>query len=149
MSASQPLLSKYNKPEFRVVVCGSSDYQEIGTMSDVLSGFRVKFPKMEIIQGGSNGADTIALSYACHHKLTHKSYPIKRSKYGKNAYGVRNQKMISEENPDVVLIFHSDVNSSANSLDLIVRALDLKIQTLLIPKDMDSLIIMTDKMIKR
>jgi len=50
------------------------------------------------------------------------SFPADWKSYGKGAGPIRNQLMLDEGKPDLVLAFHNDISSSRGTADMIRRA---------------------------
>jgi hypothetical protein len=60
---------------------------------------------IEIIEGGAKGADQIARNFGFRESIPVKTFPANWLKYGPKAGPIRNQKMIDEGKPDIVLAF--------------------------------------------
>lgn len=58
-----------------------------------------------IIQGGAKGADTLAYLWAADNKKPCKEYRAEWDKYGRAAGTLRNETMLLDSNPDLVLAF--------------------------------------------
>lgn len=58
-----------------------------------------------IISGAARGADDVAIQWAVLHDLTPLEYPADWKKYGKAAGVIRNQFMLDDSKPDIVLAF--------------------------------------------
>lgn len=108
----------------RVLICGGVDYDKYYTLSHALHFFcrktdsmrwevfrswgrndRIKVPNILIIHGAAIGADSLADIWARENKCPVESYPAEWDKYGKKAGYIRNQQMIDEGYPDVVIAF--------------------------------------------
>ena len=79
-----------------------------------------------IAHGDAPGADTMAGNWANWHLIKVTRFPAEWRKYGKSAGPVRNQKMIDEGKPDLVVAFPGG-NGTA---DMCRRAGDAGIRTL-------------------
>ena len=87
----------------KVIVCGSRDWDDIWFLWDVLGQ---QEPKISfLIQGGAKGADEHARSWAKAHEVPQQEYEADWNKHGKAAGPIRNQKMLDEGKPDVVIAF--------------------------------------------
>ncbi len=75
-----------------------------------------------IVEGGANGADTIAKEEAEKLGYTVKEYPADWNQYGPAGGPIRNQKMIKCEKPDMVIAFHNNLKASKGTLDMLTRA---------------------------
>lgn len=104
-------------PGFRVLVCGSRTFANgpiIGTMlSGVPSGSTV-------IHGAAKGADTHAAVWADKLGLDIEPYPAEWTKHGKRAGFLRNQRMLVEGKPDVVIAFVDKPLAQSVGTDMMV-----------------------------
>ena len=57
-------------------------------------------------------------------------FPADWNKYGKAAGVLRNQQMLDEGHPDLVVYFHKDIENSKGTKDMIIRAIDANIRTI-------------------
>ena len=133
-NGEQPLLKTVT-----ILVCGSRNYDDAETISNVLNMCRKKYGNISIIHGGCSGADTIASYYAVYCKISSKAYPADWKKYGKGAGPIRNTQMLDEGNPSLVLAFHRDINSSKGTRNMAIQAMKRRIPVSLIPKKSDSI----------
>ena len=106
-------------PEYVVLVTGSRYWSDRLVIYDILK----ELPKDTlIIQGGARGADTLAREVAEELGLEVKTFKAEWDKYGKSAGPIRNQKMLDETHPSLVLVFHSDIEHSKGTKDMVNRA---------------------------
>ena len=85
----------------KALVCGGCHYVNGTHVDSVLD----KFMPNEIVCGGASGADDLAVDWAKRHgKVAHIYFPDWDTN-GKAAGPMRNQKMLDEEKPDVVIAF--------------------------------------------
>lgn len=85
----------------RVLVCGSRNYNDehrVFTELDAIS------PSL-IIEGGADGAYALAVLWAEARSCELASFPADWAKHGRAAGPIRNQQMIDEGKPDLVLAF--------------------------------------------
>jgi hypothetical protein len=100
----------------RVLVCGSRDWQDIHAIRMRL----VKLPpSSEILHGDAPGADTIAKWLAEDFGFTVRAFPADWKTHDKAAGPIRNRLML-DENPDLVIAFHR--NGSRGTADTIAEA---------------------------
>lgn len=86
----------------RVLVCGGRDYTNYEVVSRELS----KLENVEvIIHGQARGADKLAGRWAKENDIPVEAYPADWDKYGKGAGPIRNQQMLDEGKPDLVVAF--------------------------------------------
>lgn len=85
--------------------------------------------KIEIVlDGAARGADSLGHKVAVELGLKTKRYPANWLAYGKSAGPYRNQKMLAEGQPTIVLAFHSDIENSKGTKDMIARAKKVKVK---------------------
>ena len=102
----------------RVLVCGSRYFDNEPFIFDELR----KLPEgTTIISGGATGADSIAHKFAKLNEYPVKVFQAEWSKYGRAAGPIRNQKMLDEGKPDLVLAFFKE-KYSAGTVDMVSRA---------------------------
>lgn len=100
----------------RVLVCGSREWDDEPIVFNVLDGYLEQqrytnrfLPNDEplvVIQGGAKGADAIAAAWGCENTdVRHEQYPADWATHGKAAGPLRNQQMLDEGKPDVVIAF--------------------------------------------
>ena len=104
--------------KMRVLVCGDRDWKSHKIIKEYL-----RFLKPEVvIEGECRGADLIAKEVARELGIPIAAYPAMWSKHGKAAGHVRNQQMLKEGKPDLVLAFHSDIEESFGTADMLAKA---------------------------
>lgn len=93
-----------------------------------------RFAPMVVIDGHAPGADQIAHDWYDQHplgkvptpaadeRLLLMCFPANWSKYGKAAGPVRNQQMLNEGQPNLVIGFHNDIASSTGTADMLKRS---------------------------
>lgn len=119
-----------------ILICGSRDWNDFPTVKKYLEEIKQKsmatndeqLPK--IIHGGCKGADSIAGYLA-----TQLGFPIRVFKadwlsHGKSAGPKRNQQMLDEGHPNLVVAFHDALESSKGTLDMVTRARKANITTI-------------------
>lgn len=78
---------------------------------------------IEIVSGAARGADSAASAYAIANNLKLHEFPADWKRYGPSAGPIRNQQMIDEARPDLVVAFPGKTGTQ----DMIRRALENKI----------------------
>lgn len=91
----------------RVLVCGGRKYNNIDAVWEALNALVPTRAESElvIIHGDCTGADSIADKWANAHGVPVVKFPADWRKYGRRAGPIRNQWMIVEGKPDLVLAF--------------------------------------------
>lgn len=89
----------------KVLVCGGRNYQDEITVWRWLDALNSIHPITLVIQGGAKGADTIAYHWATEHHVITVTYPANWQSNGKAAGIKRNQQMLDNEKPDLVIAF--------------------------------------------
>jgi hypothetical protein len=94
----------------RVLICGGRDYgvgkpDEWLTMFRVLSGQHEKRYFTAIIEGGAPGADSGARIFGEQNGIPVQTYDADWKAHGRAAGPIRNQRMIDEGKPDIVIAF--------------------------------------------
>lgn len=85
----------------RVLVCGGRNYRDYETLSRALSEIK---PRL-VIDGGARGADWMASSWALENGVLSRTYRADWNAHGKAAGPIRNQRMLDEGKPDLVVAF--------------------------------------------
>lgn len=93
-----------------VIVCGGRDYKDRARVFEVLGeilGYagHPDCRRLEIIHGGADGADKLADEFADYagHRTT--VFKAEWAKHGKAAGPIRNQQMLDEGKPSLVIAF--------------------------------------------
>ena len=111
----------------RVLVCGSRSWNDRIIIDAVLTGLDVEQARhfgpaytteTVLIHGDANGADRIAKEWGHHHLPAGcvEDYPAEWDRYGKRAGFVRNQQMLDEGKPTVVIAFRSEGESKGTDM---------------------------------
>lgn len=85
----------------RILVCGGRDYNDRATVKKVLDQFDIA----ELIHGGASGADRLASIYASERKIEQTEYKALWTTHGRAAGPIRNQQMLDQGKPDMVIAF--------------------------------------------
>lgn len=89
----------------RVLVCGGRDYNDIDRVCQVLEKLHSEAGIDAIIEGGANGADKLAKHWASHQLVPVETFWADWENQGSFAGPARNQRMLDEGRPDLVLAF--------------------------------------------
>ena len=88
----------------RYLVCGGRDFTDMNAISRVFDELEI-WPDDEICHGAARGADTLAGIVASGRGVKVTRFPADWSHHGKAAGAIRNQQMLDEFKPDIVLAF--------------------------------------------
>lgn len=103
-----------------VLVCGGRDFKDrdllFGTLDRLMLDDEHGIER--IIHGGASGADTLAGEWAMLHEVVCEVYPAKWKTHGRKAGPIRNQQMLDEAMPDVVVAMPGGFGTS----DMVLRA---------------------------
>ena len=91
----------------KVLICGGRDFNDYGLLADTLVGLIGQYDPKEvtIISGHARGADKLGERFANANQCKLLIFPADWDKYRKAAGFIRNQKMIDEGKPDLVVAF--------------------------------------------
>jgi hypothetical protein len=104
----------------RVLVCGGREYDDWLTFSNYMyrefhpaardyGSYPVEYPI--IIHGDAKGADFMARIWAKQHNFQELRFPADWKQFGKSAGHIRNQQMLDEGKPDLVIAFPGGVGT--------------------------------------
>jgi hypothetical protein len=110
----------------RILICGDRNWTDLKSIKVALLSLQVYWgDKLVVIEGEAKGADTLGKQAARDLNIPEEDilkFPADWEKYGKAAGPIRNQQMLDEGKPDIVLAFHPDIGSSKGTLDMVKRA---------------------------
>lgn len=89
----------------RVLACGGRYYDDADRVYLILDQLHKLFGIKRIIHGAASGADTLAKEWAIKNSILDEPFPANWGRYGKAAGPFRNQKMLNEGQPHVVVAF--------------------------------------------
>ena len=90
----------------RVLVCGGRDYQRFNHVCNTLDELHGEAGKIQtVIHGGAKGADDLADTWARQNHVERLIYEADWATHGNAAGPIRNQEMIDEGKPDIVVAF--------------------------------------------
>ena len=90
---------------WRVLVCGGRQYDDARNVDRTLDALDRANGPLTIIEGGQAGADELAHRWASRRQRPHIQVVAEWSQHGRAAGPIRNQRMIDEHHPDLVLAF--------------------------------------------
>ena len=115
-----------------VLVCGSRFYSDYGKVYEYLKSLE---EVSQVLAGGCRGADSLAATAAKDCSYPFREFPAVWGTFGKAAGPIRNQQMLDEGKPDLVLAFHKHLDESKGTKDMIRRARRQGIPVRLIGKE--------------
>lgn len=106
------------KKPISVLVCGGRNYHDWIAVESALDYLGVAETIGRIIEGGANGADELARGWAKANNVPCFTFRADWEKHGNAAVPIRNQQMLDEGMPDVVVAFPG----GAGTNDMVARA---------------------------
>src|SRR5687767_935094 len=105
----------------RVLVCGSRNLSE-KRRQEVIDALEYLYRRspLVIIHGAARGCDSMAGDWAVRRSCEQIEFPANWAKHGRKAGPIRNQQMLDEGKPDVVLAFPE--KDSVGTWDMVERA---------------------------
>lgn len=89
----------------RVLVCGGRDFDDDALLISELDLLHSQWGFTAVIEGGARGADRMAGLWADTRMIPHRCFPADWKKHRSSAGPIRNQQMIDEGKPDMVVAF--------------------------------------------
>jgi|ERR1700722_2297569 len=111
----------------RILVCGDRKWYDYSLILRTIRGIGGE-PHV-IIDGCASGADVMGFRVALTLGWKYERYPALWNEYGKAAGPIRNQQMIDEGKPELILAFHDDITRSKGTKDMIQRGINAGIKT--------------------
>jgi len=102
----------------RILVCGGRNYDNYMSVFLVLKELSMESESLYIIDGGASGADEHARNFRIFNEYSGKTFRANWKKHGKVAGPIRNQQMLDEGKPDLVIAFPGGTGTS----DMVRRA---------------------------
>lgn len=104
----------------RVIVCGGRDFNNKRAVQERLDAIYSLTPldALTIIQGGATGADKLAREWCQETFVPFDNYPADWAKFGNRAGPIRNQRMLDDGKPDLVVAF----KGGKGTADMVRRA---------------------------
>lgn len=115
----------------KVLICGDRNWNNYESIRDIVGRLKSKYGDVTIIEGGCKGADLFAKTAAKEFDMPFKEYPADWNKYGRAAGPIRNKQMLDEENPDLVIAFHTNIENSKGTKNMVEQARERKIITII------------------
>jgi len=108
----------------RILVCGSREFTNYELLYSVMEAVRTFYPLQEIviIHGAARGADMLADKAGRALGYDVVSFPANWAQHGKRAGIIRNQQMLDEGDPDLVIAFTPTAEYTPGTGDMVRRA---------------------------
>jgi hypothetical protein len=110
----------------KVLVCGGRDYNDFDRLEDELNRIERAYGVITIISGCARGADSLAIKYAETYGDDVLKFPADWDKHGRAAGPIRNQQMLDEGKPDLVIAFPG----GKGTMDMINRSKKANIEVI-------------------
>lgn len=114
----------------RLLVCGDRNWTDKEAIKTRLRYFK---PDV-VIHGKARGVDRLAGEAAEELGIPVIAFPAEWKKYGLAAGPIRNQQMLNEGQPNHVAAFHTDIENSKGTKDMVTRARKAGIPTVVFDK---------------
>ena len=85
-----------------VLVCGGRAFSNRELLYEVLDECHALHTIEEIVQGGAEGADAIAVEWAKANEVDYRTFVAKWKRHGKSAGPILNRRMLNKGRPDLV-----------------------------------------------
>jgi len=102
----------------KILICGDRNWTSEISIRKKIEEYN---PSL-IIHGCARGADRISGKIGKEMGIEVLEFPADWEKYGKAAGPLRNEKMLKEGNPDMVIAFHKNISLSKGTKDMVRRA---------------------------
>jgi hypothetical protein len=114
----------------RVLVCGGRDYEDRHAVYRELDQLASVFSTVTVVEGGARGADQLGREWADERRQKWITEKANWVDYGYAAGPIRNEKMLRDHKPDLVLAFPSPVRGleGTGTGDMVQRARDAGVE---------------------
>ena len=104
----------------RVLICGGRQFEDAAFLWKSMDDLNARTPGgiTEVIVGGAVGADTLGEHWAKDRRVPYRIFVADWSTHGRAAGPIRNQAMLDEGKPDIVVAFPG----GRGTLDMVRRA---------------------------
>lgn len=112
--------------QIRLLICGDRLWNDY----ELIKSYVLKYKPSVLIEGGARGADTLAHQAARHYRVQIITYPADWKTYGKRAGPIRNQQMLKEGRPTIVIGFHDNLELSKGTKHMLGISMKAGIKTI-------------------
>lgn len=103
----------------RILIAGDREWTDNTLIRSVIDELVKQYGKFTLIEGGAKGVDSIATHIAKYvYQLHIEEYAAEWEKLGKKAGPIRNKRMLAEGKPDLVIVFHNDLEGSKGTRNM-------------------------------
>ena len=106
----------------RVLICGDRNWRDEDMINQVIEDLKAYYNIRTVIEGEANGADLLARRQALRQGVDVIAFPANWKKYGKAAGPIRNQRMLADGKPDLVIAFHDNIIQSKGTRHMVETA---------------------------
>ena len=110
----------------RLLICGDRNWKD----KELIHMYVKHYNPSIIIEGEAKGADSLAREVGESLGILVEKYPADWTTHGKKAGPIRNNQMLKEGKPDMVIGFHDDLESSKGTKHMLKISVKAKIKTL-------------------
>lgn len=96
----------------RALVCGGREFKDRFYLFTVLDQLKIRHGIDSVIHGGARGADILAGEWAEEHNLPVAVYKADWNRWGSRAGLIRNQLMLDQGRPDIVVAFRGGAGTA-------------------------------------
>lgn len=89
----------------RVLICGGRNFDDSALFSETMTELHAEHKFEMVIHGGAPGADRMADLWARMYGVERMTFPADWNRHGRAAGPIRNQQMLDEGKPDLVIAF--------------------------------------------
>lgn len=89
----------------KVLICGGRDFRNETLLRTILDQRHGKHSFSRVIEGGTRGVDAMAKRWAWGHQIPVITFKADWARYGPGAGPIRNQQMLDEGQPELVIAF--------------------------------------------
>lgn len=102
----------------RILFCGDRNWTDAEKIAKAFDRLQ---PTL-VIEGEARGADSLARDEAKRRGIMVLPFPAEWELYGRAAGPIRNRQMLDEGEPDLVVGFHSNIEASKGTRDMLKQA---------------------------
>lgn len=117
----------------KVLVTGDRHWKDREYIFERLDELVPLYGISEIIEGCARGADRIAEEWSAARNVHLSHFPADWAQFPKAAGAIRNRQMLKEGKPDLVVAFHTNLQASKGTKDMVSLARKAGVTTFVFP----------------